>query len=226
MGVIRKSLSLAGWGSLAGALTLVGFTYKCKILPVDKNDYIFNHTQYARLNPNNSPYTHDICLRKVPLGSIKPELLEKEGKLTEAFCAGVWSGLGYAYQRRYLEKKYRGPDTAAQLWEQKDLRKSRYEVGTLITDHFEVVSKNSESIIVRCGDSPRIRDVRDSDGLFEMSAVVNKEAGNVEFGLKSVFFNSASGYKSSDPPMPWHIQWLHQWYDKILMESAIRNATK
>lgn len=226
MGILRKTVGVVGWGSLAGALTLVGFTYKNRILPVDKDDYIFNHTQYARLNPNNSPLTHDICLRKVPLRSIKPELLEKEGKLAEAFCAGVWSGIGYAYQRRFLEKKYRGPDTAAQLWEKKDLQTSTYNVGTVITDHFEVVSKSSESIIVRCGDSPRVKEAREADGLFEMTAIVKKEEGVAEFGLKSVFFNSASGYKSTTPPMPWHIQWLHQWYDKLLMESAIRNVTK
>lgn len=49
-----------------------------------------------RNNPNRNPATQDICVRKVPLGSIKPNLLEKadEGKLVEAFCAGVWSGIG------------------------------------------------------------------------------------------------------------------------------------
>ena len=30
-------------------------------------------------------------MRKVPLSKIKPQLLEKEGRLTEAFCAGVVS---------------------------------------------------------------------------------------------------------------------------------------
>jgi len=33
-------------------------------------------------------------VRKIPLNRIKPQLLEKEGKLVEAFCAGVWGGLG------------------------------------------------------------------------------------------------------------------------------------
>ncbi|QIW96902.1 hypothetical protein AMS68_002420 [Peltaster fructicola] len=226
MGVLRRAVGLAGYGSLAGVVALVGLTYQCKIRPVDSNDYIYNHTQYARLNPNNSPATHDVCLRKVPLRDIKPELLEKEGKLVEAFCAGVWSGVGYAYQRRYLEKKYRGPETASQLWERKELQQSTYNIGTQITDHFEVVSKSSESIIVRCGDSPRVKDTRDSDGLFEMTVSIDRKKHVAEFGLKSVFFNSLSGYKSVDPPMPWHIQWLHQWYDKILMESAIRNVTR
>ena len=38
-------------------------------------------------------------MRKVPLSKIKPQLLEKEkeGKLVEAFCAGVWGGYGRFY---------------------------------------------------------------------------------------------------------------------------------
>jgi len=35
-------------------------------------------------------------VRKVELAKIKPQLLEKEGegRLVEAFCAGVWGGIG------------------------------------------------------------------------------------------------------------------------------------
>lgn len=57
-------------------------------------DYLFNHTLYARYNPENNPTTADVCVRRVPLDKIKPEYLEKEGKLAERFCAGVWSGFG------------------------------------------------------------------------------------------------------------------------------------
>lgn len=228
MGLITKAIGLTGWSSLAVAGTFVAMTRKNRIVPIPASDYIFNTTHYARYNPNNAPVTHDICLRSVPLAQIKPELLEKEGLLAEKFCAGVWSGIGYAYQRRYLEKKYRGPETESHLWDRKDLAESKYEVGTMITDHFEVVSKTPESVMVRCGDSPRSRDVRESDGLFEMTAVVKKDEGVAEFGLKSVFYNGLKGHESGskDGPMPSHVQWLHQQYDKIWMESAIRNVTK
>ena len=143
----------------------------------------------------------------------------------------LYSATGYAYQRQYLEKKYRSdPITKDHLWDTKDLATSTYEVGTKITDHFEVVSKTNDSIIVRCGDSPRNAGLRASDGLFEMSAHVDKDEGTVEFGLKSVFFNGLGtkpdgGNKVSGPMSPW-IQWLHQQYDKILMESAWRNCEK
>lgn len=58
------------------------------------SDYIYNTTFYARNNPENNPTLSDLCVRKVPLSQIKPEYLEKEGKLVEKFCAGVWGGLG------------------------------------------------------------------------------------------------------------------------------------
>jgi hypothetical protein len=229
MGLITKTIALTGWTSLAVAGTFVAMTRKNRILPVPAADYIFNTTHYARNNPNNAPVTQDICLRQVPLSKIKPEYLEKEGLLAEKFCAGVWSGLGYAYQRSYLEKKYRSdPAVSAHLWDRKELAESKYEVGTLITDHFEVVSKTPESVMVRCGASPRERDVRESDGLFEMTAVVKEDEGVAEFGLKSVFYNGLKGHESGSGagPMPGHVQWLHQQYDKVLMESAIRNVTK
>ncbi|KAH9817787.1 hypothetical protein Tdes44962_MAKER05497 [Teratosphaeria destructans] len=247
MGIIRTTLAIAGYGSLAGAASFIAATRYSKISALPASDYIFNSTLYSRYNPNNAPATQDLCTRKVPLSKIKPELLEKaeDGKLVEAFCQGVWGGLGevaeaggkivckrqsdnragYAYQRRFLEKKYRGPNTASQLWDRKDLKASEYPVGTQITDHFEVVSKTPTSIIVRCGDSPRKLDVRESDGLFEMLAEVKKDEGVAEFGLKSVFYNGLAqpdNEGSSGGPMsPW-IQWLHAQYDKVLMETALR----
>lgn len=166
----------------------------------------------------------DLCVKRVPLTQIKPEYLEKEGKLVEKFCAGVWSGLGFAYQRRYLEKKYRGPETATQLWDTQDLKESSYPIGTQITDHFEVLAKTSESIIVRCGDTPRIKDVRPGEGLFEMSAVIKTEEGVAEFQLKSVFYQGLG--KAAGPPMPAWMEFLHREYTKLWMETAVRNVTR
>jgi hypothetical protein len=60
-------------------------------------DPIFSSTAYKpykRNDPNRNPATQDLCVTKVPLSKIKPQLLEKEGKLVEAFCAGVWGGSG------------------------------------------------------------------------------------------------------------------------------------
>ena len=132
--------------------------------------------------------------------------------------------VGYAYQRRYLERKYRGPETSSQLWERKELAESSYPVGTQITDHFEVVSHTSDSIIVRCGDSPRIKDVRASDGLFEMKAEIKQDEGVAEFQLKSVFYQGLG--KAQGKPMPWHVELAHRWYAKLWMESAVSTITR
>ena len=87
MGLIAKAVGLTGWTALGAAGTFVAMTRKNRILPVPASDYIFNSTHYARYNPYNSPVTHDICLRQVPLSQLQPELLDEknEGKLAEKF---------------------------------------------------------------------------------------------------------------------------------------------
>lgn len=65
--------------------------------------------------------------------------------------------------------------------------------------------------------------VRGSDGLFEMSAKINKQEGVVEFGLKSAFFQGLG--KADAPPMPSHIDFLHKVYTKMWMETGVSNVT-
>ncbi|TVY39883.1 hypothetical protein LOCC1_G006111 [Lachnellula occidentalis] len=253
MGVIRTFLStavLGGTGSLAG---FAFWTRHAKFVPLSPTDAIFNSPAYLRNNPNKNPASQDLCVRRVPLSKIKPHLLEKEaeGKLTEAFCQGLWSGLeeenekrmerknkrqdihrwlipnahktGYAYQRHYLEKKYRNTTTTAhQLWERQELATSTYEPGTQITDHFEVVSKTPESIVVRCGGSPLEQGVRASDGLFEMGVQIKKDEGVAEFRLKSVFYTGLG--KAEAGPMPLHVLFAHKLYTKLWMETAVGNV--
>lgn len=94
MGIIQKTIAATGYTTLGAAMGYVAWTRKSKIVDVPPTDYLFNHTLYARYNPTNSPVTQDLCVRKVPLDKIQPELLENEGKLVESFCAGLWSGMG------------------------------------------------------------------------------------------------------------------------------------
>lgn len=187
-------------------------------------DSVFSLPSYAKQNPSQNPTLHDYCVRRVPLSKIKPGLLADEDKLTTEFCRGVWSGLGYRFQLKYFERKYRGPKTSHQLWDVSSLATSDYPVGTQITDHFEIVHHDPEHIVVRCGDSPLNTGVRPSDGLFEMSSKIHREEGYVEFGLKSVFFQGLG--KATGPPMPPHIAWLHEQYTKLWMETAIRKCTR
>jgi hypothetical protein len=231
--LFRSFFTLTGYTITGSAGAYALWTRKCRISDVPSDDYIFHSTLFTRHNPNNAPVTQDLCLRKVPLDRIRPELLKNDGgdgKLIQAFCAGLWSGKGFAFQRAYLDGKYRGPETADNLWSREELAASRYDVGQRIVDHFEVVAKTERSIIVRCGDSPRIREPRESDGLFELTVDVKRDEGVAEFGLKSVFFNAlalpGTDGKPGQAPMDAKTQWLHLQYDKILMETALVNVRK
>ncbi|KAL3489505.1 hypothetical protein BJX62DRAFT_239039 [Aspergillus germanicus] len=219
MGLITRTLKLGTYTGLASVGAFFWYTRNDRFVPMSATDPIFAHVLHQKFNPEKNPTTHDLCIRRVPLSDINPSLLEKKGKLVEAFCAGVWSGAGYAFQRAYLSSKYEDPSTASHLWTRESLRNSTYDLGTLITDHFEVVEKTPERIVVRCGDSPRRQDVRASDGLFEMSAVVKPEEGVAEFGLKSCFYQGLG--KAETKPMPPHIEWLHRQYTKLWLETAL-----
>ncbi|KAL4757629.1 uncharacterized protein BDW70DRAFT_143059 [Aspergillus foveolatus] len=219
MGLITRTLKFGTYTGLASLGAFFAYTRNDRFVDMPPTDPIFNHSLYAKFNPSKNPTTHDLCIRRVPLSEINPSLLEKKGKLVEAFCAGVWSGWGYAFQRSYLSRKYEAADTASHLWTTEQLASSTYDVGTLITDHFEVVEKANDRIVVRCGDSPRRQGVRASDGLFEISAVVKPEEGVAEFGLKSCFYQGLG--KAEGAPMPPHITWLHQQYTKLLAETAL-----
>jgi hypothetical protein len=114
MGIIRKLFNTAIWGSVAGTAGFAFATRNSKFVPFSPTDPIFSSAAYERNNPNRNPATQDVCVRKVPLSSIKPALLEKagEGKLVEAFCAGVWSGLGMCWlmlikARRMIDRRDR-----------------------------------------------------------------------------------------------------------------------
>ena len=131
--------------------------------------------------------------------------------------------IGYAYQRSYLSKKYQNDTTTAhQLWSRDELKASNYDVGTQITDHFEVVSKTPDAIVVRCGDSPLKTGVRDSDGLFLMGTTINKEEGVAEFRLMCVFYKGLG--KATQKPMPPHVEFAHRLYTKLWMETAVQNV--
>jgi hypothetical protein len=245
MGLISKALktTVVGGAATAGAFAL--WTRNSQFVPFSTSDPILTSPALRKYNPNNNPALQDVCIRKVPLSKIKPELLEKDGKLVEAFTAGIWGGPGtslfnilitlngpllititpgYAVQRAYLAKKYEGPSTAHQLWSTRSLRTSTYDVGTQMTDHFEILEHTPDRILVRCGDSPLKTDVRDSDGLFEVSARVNREEGVAEFGLKSIFFQGLG--KVDKVPVPGWMVWAHLQYTKLLMETGIRNAMR
>ncbi|RFU33491.1 hypothetical protein B7463_g2898, partial [Scytalidium lignicola] len=179
MGVFKFLFKTTVYGAAGSAGAFALWTRNSKFVAVSSSDPLLSSPSYLKFNPNRNPAVHDVCVKRVPLDKIKPHLLEKEGKLTEAFCAGVWSGL---------------------------------------------VSKTPESIVVRCGDSPLKKDVRPSDGLFEMAAVVKRDEGVAEFRLTSVFYRGLG--TATEKPMPPHIEFLHRLYTKLWMETAVLNVER
>jgi hypothetical protein len=123
-------------------------------------------------------------------------------------------------QRRYLDWKWRGPETAQQLWTNEQLATSDYAKGTPITDHFEVLDKSPTAITIRCGDSPRNQALRGSDGLFVIGAKIDKDHQEAELTLKSCLYSSEGTITGIKGPMPAWIEELHQWYVRLLLETA------
>ena len=96
---LSKLLQGAGVALFASATTFYVWTKHCHFVPLSPSgDPIFRSAFYGKHNPASNPTTHDVCVRKLPLFKLRPELVEdaqKGGtKLVEGFCAGVWGGFG------------------------------------------------------------------------------------------------------------------------------------
>lgn len=94
MGLISKAIKITTAGSIASVGIFFGATRNDVFEPMDTTDPIFASPFFQKYNPNRNPTLHDKCVRRIPLDKIEPSLLEKKGKLVEAFCAGVWGGMG------------------------------------------------------------------------------------------------------------------------------------
>ncbi|KAM7203196.1 hypothetical protein V8F20_004138 [Naviculisporaceae sp. PSN 640] len=224
MGIIKKTF-YAGFLTGASVLGYLGATTTIDS-PLPRDDPLFRSKSFTKYNVYRNASTQDICVKRVPLEKIKPELLQKEGALALEFCRGVWGGLGYRFQRSYLARKYKSAETASQLWSVEQLSQSDYEPGTILTDHFEVVEKTPTEIVVRCGDTPRNQGNRPSDGLFVISATIDEKHGEAVLGLKSCFFNSERKVEGIQGPMPGFIEELHRWYSRLLMVSGASRVTR
>lgn len=120
----------------------------------------------------------------------------------------------------------RGPNTKDQLFDRQQLAFSKYELGTRFSDHFEVVERTSNSVMVRAGGSPLEPGPREMDGLFVVSAKVDKQAGTVDVGLKSAFFNSLEPLRDEKNPTPFVIELLHRYYARAMVDSGVRRLTR
>lgn len=104
------------------------------------------------------------------------------------------------------------------------MARSDYQVGTVVTDEFEVLHKSDGAILMRGGDSVSNKGLRPLDALMEITAQVNSEDATVEFGFKSLFFQGIG--KSDKVLMPGPVVWLHELYAKALLEFGVRSVLK
>lgn len=152
-----------GLGGAAAANALLGYsvfsfyTRNTTFVPYDTSSPDLLTPTFAKHNPlKNAPVCIDHAIKTLPLQKFRERYGLKEGdkvpveRLTTDFCRGIWSGIGFRVQRRYLEKKYRAlPGREDHLWDVKQLEKSEYPVGEKIVDHFEVVEHNANKVSLK-----------------------------------------------------------------------------
>lgn len=92
MGIIKRTIyttvltGTAFVGYVAGSTSI--------ICPLPRDDPLLSSSIYKRHNPLNNPATQDVCIKRIPLSKVRPELLDKEGDLVVEFCRGIWAGWG------------------------------------------------------------------------------------------------------------------------------------
>ena len=123
-------------------------TRQTKFQPWDRTQADRDLPVLQTMNPDaNPPLCIDHAVRTVPLSALRTQ---DQAELTRAFCRGVWSGGGYRVQRKMHEWSSRTlPGRHDHLWDRDQLAKSNYDVGTRITDHFEVVDRADDKVGAR-----------------------------------------------------------------------------
>ncbi|KAI0165371.1 hypothetical protein GGR52DRAFT_105787 [Hypoxylon sp. FL1284] len=224
MGVIRKTLGTILIGTLGGTSYLTSSTNLTTPLPAD--DELWSAKSYATFNRHKNPTIQDVAWKRVPLAHVRPELRNNEKALATEFCRGAWSGYAYAPQRLIMMLSNRGPRTRDQLFRQRQLAFSEYELGTRFSDHFEVVERTGNSVTVRGGGSPLDSGPRELDGLIVVSAKIDKETDTAEVGIKSAFFNSLEPAAEGQKPANIVAEVLHRLYSRAMVDSGIRRLTR
>lgn len=142
-----------------GANVLLGYgvmsfyTRNTKFVPYDPSHADLATDVFKKHNPtSNPPVCIDRAIKQIPYASLPEKYRLKDDKIDKAhlatdFCRGIWGGIAFRVQRRYLDRKYRAlPGREDHLWDVKDLEKDSYEVGTKIVDHFEVVEHTDSKV--------------------------------------------------------------------------------
>lgn len=91
------ALRLAQGTAAAGLFAVTAFpvwTKHSTIAGLPQDDPLWRSEFYKQYNPLDNPTMNDVCIRRIPLYQLRPELLEDAQKggsrLVEAFSQGVW----------------------------------------------------------------------------------------------------------------------------------------
>lgn len=92
MGIIKRTI----YGAVLTGTAFVGYVAGSTtiICPLPRDDPLLSSGIFARYNRHKNPSTQDVCIKRISLDKVRPELLQKEGDLVVEFCRGVWAGWG------------------------------------------------------------------------------------------------------------------------------------
>ncbi|KXJ85423.1 hypothetical protein Micbo1qcDRAFT_141570 [Microdochium bolleyi] len=190
------------------------------IAPLPPDDPLRKSAYLQKINTLGNPVIADICIKRLPLASIRPELQHDQALLVTEFARGVWAGWAFAPQRWLFTRIFRSPENSHLKFSQQEIRGSTFEVGTEFIDQFEVVERTPTSVVVREGGSPRQLTPREVDGLITTSVRIDREAGEVELALSTILFKGRERVLDGSMPVPYPIELLHYMYARALVQSG------
>lgn len=124
---------------------------------------------------------------------------------------------------KLLSKEPHGPDD---ILPKRDILRSKFDEGTMVSGKFEVVSKSPSSILFRGNRKPAdpSQELRDFDGLTEAIVKLDLDDGIAEFRLKCIFFKGTG--QGSPPPLPELLEPFHFQYVRMLTQSGVWKCMK
>ena len=93
-----KLTTLSAFGAFGGVTSFFVWTKHCDMEDLPTSDPLFSSSYYHKFNPNGNASMRDVCVRRIPLFQIRPDLLADDkkggGKLVETFAGGIFGGTG------------------------------------------------------------------------------------------------------------------------------------
>ncbi|KAK8131970.1 hypothetical protein PG999_000143 [Apiospora kogelbergensis] len=213
MNVLKRVAKVAATG-IAGTAAGVGLgtswlvASTTLVTPIPRDDPLWNSATLKKLNILENPVLADICIKRIPLSKIRPELLQDEAKLTTEFARGVWTGWAFEPQRWLFTKIFRTPENSHLKFSRREIAESTFEIGTEFIDQFQVVEWSKNEITMREG----VRHATRRRGKWT--------AGELELTLSTRFFKGRENVTDGSMPVPYLIERLHYLYARALVQSG------